>query len=99
MAGVAEVCIGAPLLARALMGAWVCVCACVRVSVCACVRACECACVRACECACVCVCVRACVRSCECVCQRERERVEGIMADLDPINLIDSSKSGLKNRG
>ena len=43
MAGVAEVCIGAPLLARALMGAWVCVCACVRVSVCACVRACECA--------------------------------------------------------
>ncbi len=29
----------------------------------------------------------------------EIERVEGIMADLDPINLIDSSKSGLKNRG
>ena len=46
MAGVAEVCIGAPLLARALMGAWVCVCACVRVRACACVcvsaRACVC---------------------------------------------------------
>ena len=47
MAGVAEVCIGAPLLARALMGAWVCVCVRVRACACVCVSARAYVCVRA----------------------------------------------------